>query len=527
MTRRVRNRNQRTVHFDIEYSNAVPRRPVGKVNIMNVKSVTDNSNSGTNILIKKKEVPSARDILNDYLESTSVHGLQYFGKTELNVGILGKILWTCTIVTSFVCLSMMIMQFLARYNNNPTNTFIKSFTAPIFQAPFPAVTICPVTPISMRKRLAILENAILPENVSRQLALDMLKYGHHITNPYAIKEFDDMDKFKALLHANKWTVSEFLKILLPCVDIFDSCSWRFERIDCSKSIKESYTSYGVCCSFNYLLEDYMDGLNEQPKLEPLNTASSGRFSGLKLVINEEYLVDSDIDLNDTLKFTNSEGMTVLIHHSYDFPGLNTDMFVLQTNHELEIAVDPQLTEKPSGMQHRGYNNTLVPICITDDENPLEYFPVYGFSNCYANCRVRIMLQVCGCLPFIYNHISKLHNIKNCGIDELPCIQRNTKLIGIMKDIENDNFSCSCRTPCANIDYDVFPNMISLTQRKGNAVVKVFMYSQSFPILITLPAADETYLLASIGGIFSLFFGSSFLSLVEIVYFLYLLCRSLF
>lgn len=54
-----------------------------------------------------------------------------------------------------------------------------------------------------------------------------------------------------------------------------------------------------------------------------------------------------------------------------------------------------------------------------------------------------------------------------------------------------------------------------------------MYSQTFQMLLTLSAADETYLLASVGGIFSLFLGCSFLSVVEIVYFVYLYCRAIF
>lgn len=73
-------------------------------------------------------------------------------------------------------LSLMVVQFLHRYNENPTNTYILTFDEPIFKAPFPAVTICPTMPIPMRKRLAILENAILPENVSREFALNILKY---------------------------------------------------------------------------------------------------------------------------------------------------------------------------------------------------------------------------------------------------------------------------------------------------------------------------------------------------------------
>lgn len=186
-----------------------------------------------------------------------MHGLQYFGKTDIKVGTFGKILWSVTIFSCFIGLSLMVMQFLRRYNENPTNTYILTFDEPIFKAPFPAVTICPTMPIPMRKRLAILENAILPENVSREFALNILKYGHILTHSYTSKEFEEIDKLKAFLNANKWKVVEFVKILINCEDVFESCQWNTERIDCGKSIKTSYSSYGLCCSFNYLLEGYM------------------------------------------------------------------------------------------------------------------------------------------------------------------------------------------------------------------------------------------------------------------------------
>lgn len=69
----------------------------------------------------------------------------------------------------------MVMQFLRRYNDNPTNTYIKSFYTPISEAPFPAVTICSFSPIPLHRRLAILDGAILPQNVSKEHALTIFK----------------------------------------------------------------------------------------------------------------------------------------------------------------------------------------------------------------------------------------------------------------------------------------------------------------------------------------------------------------
>ncbi|CAK9817075.1 Sodium channel protein Nach [Anthophora plagiata] len=230
------------------------RPPIDRIN---VKSIADFPWDENNTSEKNKQIPTPRDVFNDYLESTSVHGLQYFGKIDMKVGTPGKILWACTILICFVCLSLMVIQFLYRYNQNPTNTYIKTFEAPIYQVPFPAVTVCPVAPISMKKRLAILENAFLPKNVSREFLLNLLKYGHHIMNPYTVKNIEYLVKLESFLEANKWSMPDFLKILTPCEEIFESCWWSAERIDCAKSIKFARSVYGLCCSFNYYLEEYI------------------------------------------------------------------------------------------------------------------------------------------------------------------------------------------------------------------------------------------------------------------------------
>ncbi|CAK9817071.1 Pickpocket protein 11 [Anthophora plagiata] len=420
------------------------RPPIDRIN---VKSIADFPWDENNTSEKNKQIPTPRDVFNDYLESTSVHGLQYFGKIDMKVGTPGKILWACTILICFVCLSLMVIQFLYRYNQNPTNTYIKTFEAPIYQVPFPAVTVCPVAPISMKKRLAILENAFLPKNVSREFLLNLLK-GH-------------------------------------------------------------------------------------PKPKLLSSASFGRWGGLKLVISNEVLTSED-NTHDFMRIMYNNNIMILIHHGMGFPGFATNMYIVRADDELEIAIRPMAIFKPEGLYHRNKDNELTPVCITDKANPLEYIPVYRNSNCYVNCRAKLMYNLCGCLPFIFDPIAELHNIPHCKLDGLQCIQQNLVQLGIVKDIKNKNFTCSCSDPCNDVLYDGLPNTISLmkanfskTRTEGTAIVRVYMYSQVYQVLETLPAADMTYLLASIGGIFSLFLGCSFLSLVEIVYFFYLFCRAVY
>ncbi|CAK9832291.1 Sodium channel protein Nach [Anthophora retusa] len=500
------------------------RPPIDRIN---VKSIVDFPKDENNTPEKNKQTPTPRDVFNNYLESTSVHGLQYFGKIDIKVGTAGKILWTCTILICFICLSLMVVQFLQRYNQNPTNTYIKTFEAPIYKIPFPAVTVCPVAPISMKKRLAILENAFLPKNVSREFLLNLLKYGHHIMNPYTEKNVEYFGKLETFLEANKWKIPDFLKILTPCEEMFESCWWSAERINCVKSMKTARSAYGLCCSFNYYLEE------GHPKPKLLSSASFGRWSGLKLVISNEMLTNED-NTNDFMRITYNNNIMILIHHSMDFPGFTSNTYIVRADDELEIAVKPTAILKPEGLYHRNKDNQLTPVCIADKANPLEYMPVYRHENCYTNCKAKMMYKFCGCLPFIFDPIAEFYNIPHCKLDGLQCIQQKLGQITAAKDIKNKNVTCSCGNPCFDVLYDGLPNTISMmkanfskTRTEGTAIVRVYMYSQVYQILETLPAADMTYLLASIGGIFSLFLGCSFLSLVEIVYFLYLFCRAVY
>lgn len=96
MSRRFNNQNHGFLRSNAKRSDAV-----NKISVINVKS--ELTKNVTNLPKKEEKIPTVREILETYLENTSVHGLQYFGKTNIKVGILGKILWTSTIFICFVC----------------------------------------------------------------------------------------------------------------------------------------------------------------------------------------------------------------------------------------------------------------------------------------------------------------------------------------------------------------------------------------------------------------------------------------
>lgn len=57
-----------------------------------------------------------------------------------------------------------------------------------------------------------------------------------------------------------------------------------------------------------------------------------------------------------------------------------------------------------------------------DESNLDYFPsIYSFGMCKIECKINMMQQLCGCVPFFYK---KRANDQYCNGLDLRCIDVN-------------------------------------------------------------------------------------------------------
>ncbi|KAG7189338.1 hypothetical protein KM043_016991 [Ampulex compressa] len=326
---------------------------------------------------------------------------------------------------------------------------------------------------------------------------------------------------------------DFIKMLRPCEDIVESCFWDGEKRDCADVIRMSHSTRGICCSFNYLLEDHINLSGNTKKPTPIHSHFYGPTSGLAVVLKEELLQTNNVKIG-----TNSEGVTVSIHHNLDYPGSEIITRILQKGQELQLNIWPYVNIRPSGLYHHEEGGKIKPECVHNDQEQLKYLPKYRYANCYVNCRMEAMLQICGCLPYEYDPVIKKHALDSCTLDGVVCITENYNNIHIVTDVYKSNFTCSCLNLCKYISYSVVPikttikgamfskSSIYQNVSQGQAVLRVYMNSQTFTVEETLSAADELYFLASVGGIFSLFLGCSFLSAAELVYFGFLICRAL-
>ncbi|XP_025074186.1 sodium channel protein Nach-like [Pogonomyrmex barbatus] len=340
------------------------------------------------------------------------------------------------------------------------------------------------------------------------------------------------------------TLIEFVKALRPCEDLFEICMWDDVVQDCNQLFKMSYTFAGICCSFNYVLEDYIES-GRPVDYDKLRTSSLfGPRSGITIVLNRDFLVEDVPEEEKYVKYsTNSVGVVMFPHHPLEYVATLATRIILQKNQELRVSITPFVKKKLSGYYEENSRGEIVPHCA-DEKITLQYFPSYRYSNCFTSCSINAFLQYCDCIPHYFTPIANKYSLRMCDWEDFACLYRNAKYTRIIQNTLTENYTCECITPCWDVEYELSTSYSELSGNHDFNVAHlytfmqmttipiadelyllVFMKSSTFMQMTTIPIADELYLLASLGGIFSLFLGCSFISAIEIIYFVGLYFRS--
>ncbi|XP_032681730.1 sodium channel protein Nach-like isoform X4 [Odontomachus brunneus] len=415
-----------------------------------------------NLPTNKSAESTGHKLLTEYLQDSSIHGIKYLSNLRIRPSIVGKIYWALIIICSFVFLIWMVSTIWMRYSADPLRTVVESFEEPIFKIPFPAVTLCPLIPPLAARRKKLLARLHLPDNINSTTAMFLLKYGVAFSSERVPGGRNHLNNLRMLLEYNNITLLELVKLLRPCEDLVESCWWDGVKMNCSQIFKASHTSQGICCSFNFQLEHYISEKNWLYPVQYLRTAYFGSTYGLTVIIHPKLLMEND-GTGEFIKYsTNSVGILVYAHHPLEYLGPIAKRHLLQAQQELRI----------------------------------------------------------------------------CDWANFDCLYENAD--NIRRMVQKDpsvNITCKCYSPCWDIFYDTQASIGILNRHESNSwpghknlteaqsIVKVFMNYETFTMTDTIPIADELYLLASVGGIFSLFVGASFISAVEIFYFIGLYLQS--
>ncbi|XP_068935662.1 amiloride-sensitive sodium channel subunit delta [Petaurus breviceps papuanus] len=266
--------------------------------------------------------------------------------------------------------------------------------------------------------------------------------------------------------------------------------------------------YGSCYTFN-----------NQEMSDFWKASRSGLTHGISLILKAEQ--------NDHLPLLSTEaGVKVMIHAQNQTPFLDYQGFSIRPGTETTLGVREDEVHRLGGR----YGH-----CTKDGGDvdvQLLYKSAYSTQACLHSCFQELMIQTCGCGYYFYPLPG---GAQYCNYNQHPawghCFYK------LYQNLESHRFPCfrRCPKPCWESLYHLSAGVAKWpsskaedwilstlgkdnSKKKRNSIAKVHIFYQqlNYRSVDETPVYSVTQLLSSMGSLWSLWFGSSVLSVVELL-----------
>ncbi|XP_026496020.2 pickpocket protein 28 [Vanessa tameamea] len=549
-------------HSRSESMGNVPENDIDKI---------EQSAAKGNAKIKRGKISLIKQYLVDYSANSNLHGLKYIGEKERTS--VEKIFWLFMFTCCVILCAGLIRKVWLKWNESPVIVSFAENSTPVWQIPYPAVTVC-------------------FETKAQQTKFNFTKYYHLYNNASTVGNltdeernlFEDVslvcDDHLAPAGGRKFSLGndtvENLKQVLPNVtEVFLGCKWKdIPRDSCSDLFSPILTEEGLCYTFNTMGAeelfrtenlntdyDYLEYSNRSqtwslengyPPNTPLETyphrgTGYGAKAGLVFLLRAK-----QVDL-DYLCRGPVQGFKILLHNPAELPRLSQQYFRSPLSQEVVVAVKPKMMTTSEGLKPY---NPIGRQCYFPSERYLKYFKVYTQANCEMECLTKFTYARCGCVHFGMPHGPEM---QVCNAGSVGCIkqaQMELVTVEIQSGLEketNDNDTlgearrvaaeCKCLPACTSIEYEAETSQadydwkaifkafnLPIDEEDKDllyARVMIFFKEAQFITSRRSELYGQTDFLANCGGLLGLFMGFSILSVAEIIYFLTLRLFCLF
>uniref|UniRef100_A0A182PN36 Pickpocket n=1 Tax=Anopheles epiroticus TaxID=199890 RepID=A0A182PN36_9DIPT len=483
------------------------------------------------------------NVFRDYCCNSSIHGFKYFvGSSRTRVE---KIFWVSMCVLSIYGCGGLIRTVYDKWMRSPVVVTFAEKPTPVYDIPFPAVTICPITKVksnvlnftAVYQRVIDGGGSFTEDEYDRFLA--MIQVCDFAFNKYVpMQDFDDN-----LVHVLK-------EMAIPFEELFLGCYWRNMPVDCGELFASTLTERGICYTFNGLSADDVlrkeeyhqefDHLGEKRssenwsmehgyrpntglKVYPLRVANPGSKAGLLV------LMKSDLEDMDYL----CGGYQSQIHNPDEYPQISSQAIRVPMNQALTMRIDPHMiTTSDNVMSYEPAKR----LCYYPHERYLRFFRIYTKSNCELECLSNFTLHMCGCVQFSMPRAADVHI---CGLGKKQCCDTAESILQEQGLGLVDNSwkvllqSCDCLPACifleyktemwqAHFDWRRLTDTVHVFEKELNnsdlTSIAVYFKEAQFISIKRNQLFGLNDFIANCGGILGLFMGVSLLSIVEILYY---------
>ncbi|XP_076229162.1 pickpocket protein 28 isoform X2 [Nomia melanderi] len=489
--------------------------------------------------LKKIEIKNA---LKQYCNNSSLHGLRYVG--DSNLTIAERVFWMISFTLAVMTASYYIWFLYKKWVTTPIIISLSPEPISLNEFPFPSVTVCNMN--NAKKSMAEL---ILAGKDSRKKLLLEDKCSTEVN----LTAYDLDETSITWNNMLQFTIN----VSQSCAEMLHRCEWRGNMTDCEKIFNPTMTDEGLCCNFNSVHKKYLfykpedlsllnntypynsidwnpeTGYDDSVLAEsiPWRPYGAGQYYGLTLVLDAdiaEYYCSS----------TASVGFKMLLHNPVETPKIAEYAFAITPGEETRILVTPQIS---TAMK------TIINVpqkkrkCFFTSERKLLYYRTYTQRNCILECEANFTQKICQCVQY---YMPKSLNTPICEKKDDQCATTARRAMerqfydddGSTISINaSETQSCNCYPGCFEINYNVEISQSKIVPSfnideiyvkkdreyfaKNMAVVHLFFVETQFTKFVKNDLFGFTEFLSSTGGLLGLFMGFSFMSLVEVVYFM--------
>ncbi|EAT48028.1 AAEL000917-PA [Aedes aegypti] len=420
-----------------------------------------------------------RMLTDEYFSSSSIHGMQYLAASKRSP--FEKVFWILIFVGSISACTILSQAIYRKWQQTPVIIAINERMTPIWEIPFPAITICPEV-----------------HNYSAsEFRVECVYYAY----PY--KECEVTTTLVGEMPCATFNVLSASQMFYPEV-IANVTNYRYLR-----EITE-VSSWNLELGYN--------NSNHIPSY-PVRAFRIGTLHGVSVVIQQRAIPEVNRHRPNT-----TASFQIILHVPNEYPQSSNVYYEIPANQDGELHITPHMTTTSEELEDYLPSKRQ---CYYQGERKLKYFQHYTVANCELESIDNYITQYCGCAMF---PVPGRDNITACSVgrEDSYCWMAEQEDIQYSMSFDRIHLypkpEDDCLPACTSISYDadvtVFPT--KRFQRMENSITTTNLWlgfrTPQFVAWKRRELFSETDLIASIGGLVGLFIGASLLSAVELIYF---------